>query len=43
MAHPELGREVLEKFADKLSEVSVVETQVKQDGRNMFIILAPKK
>ena len=43
MAHPELGREVLEKFADKLSEVSVVETQVKQDGRNMFITLAPKK
>lgn len=43
MAHPELGREVLEKFADKLSKVSVVETQVKQDGRNMFITLAPKK
>ena len=32
-----------EKFADKLSEVSVIETPVKQDGRNMFIILAPKK
>ncbi len=43
LAHPELGREVLEKFADKLSEVSVIETPVKQDGRNMFIILAPKK
>ena len=43
MAHPELGREVLEKFAEKLSEVSIIETPVKQDGRNMFIILAPKK
>lgn len=43
MAHPELGREVLNNFALKLEEVSVVETPVKQDGRNMFIILAPKK
>lgn len=43
MAHPELGREVLEKFAEKLDDVSIIETSVKQDGRNMFIILAPKK
>jgi len=43
MAHPELGREVLDRFAEKLNEVSVIETPVKQDGRNMFIILAPKK
>lgn len=43
MAHPELGREVLNNFALKLEEVSIVETPVKQDGRNMFIILAPKK
>ena len=43
MAHPELGREVLERFAENLSEVSMIEAPVKQDGRNMFIILAPKK
>lgn len=43
MAHPELGREVLQKFADHLSDVSVVESQVKQEGKNMFILLAPKK
>ena len=43
MAHPELGREVLERFAENLSEVSIIEAPVKQDGRNMFIILAPKK
>ncbi len=43
MAHPELGREVLNKFADKLSEMSSIETPVKQEGRNMYIILAPKK
>ena len=43
MAHPELGREVLKKFAEKLNEVSTIETPIKQDGRNMFVILAPKK
>ena len=43
MSHPELGREVLQKFAENLSDVSMVETAVKQEGRNMFIILAPKK
>jgi len=43
MAHPEIGREVLQKFADNLSDVSVIETPVKQEGKNMFILLAPKK
>ena len=43
MAHPELGREVLQKFADQLKDVSTIETPIKQDGRNMFVILAPKK
>ena len=43
MSHPELGREVLLKFADNLSDVSMIETQVKQEGKNMFILLAPKK
>ena len=43
MAHPELGREVLNKFAEKLNEMSTIETPVKQEGRNMYIILAPKK
>ena len=42
MAHPEIGREVLQKFADNLSDVSVIETPVKQEGKNMFILLAPK-
>lgn len=43
MAHPEIGNEVLQKFADNLSDVSVIEMPVKQEGKNMFIILAPKK
>ena len=43
MAHSELGREVLLKFAEELSEVAEIETKPKMEGRNMFIILAPKK
>ena len=43
MAHPELGREVLEKFAEKLSDVSTIETNPKMEGRVMYMLLAPKK
>ncbi len=43
MAHPELGREVLERFAEQLSEESTIDTPTKQEGKNMFLILAPKK
>ena len=43
MAHTELGREVLEKFAEELSECSIIETKPKLEGRTMTMILAPKK
>lgn len=43
MAHPELGREVILKFAEKLSDVSVIEVMPKMEGRNMQLFLAPKK
>ena len=43
MAHTELGRDVLLRFADALGEVSIVESQPTLDGRVMVMILAPKK
>lgn len=43
MAHTELGKEVLNKFAESLSEVSIVESNPKQEGRVMHMLLAPKK
>ena len=43
MARPELGRDVLLKFADALSDVYVIETEPKQEGRQIAMILAPKK
>lgn len=43
MAHTDLGRNVLLRFADALGEVSTVESQPVMDGRTMIMILAPKK
>lgn len=43
MAHTELGKDVLLKFADKLSEVADIEQKPVLDGRNMTMILMPKK
>ena len=43
MAHPELGKDVLLKFAEALDEIAVIEAKPKQEGRNMSILLAPKK
>ena len=43
MAHTDLGRDVLLRFADALGEVSIVESQPTLDGRVMVMILAPKK
>lgn len=43
MAHPELGKDVLDRFALALSEVAEIEAKPKLDGRSMTIMLTPKK
>ncbi len=43
LAHTELGKEVLEKFAAKLEDVSIIDQPAKLDGRSMTMLLAPKK
>ena len=43
MAHTELGRDVLYKFADALKEVADIEQRPILDGRNMTMMLMPKK
>lgn len=43
MAHTEIGADVLNKFANELSDVADVEQKAVLEGRNMSIILAPKK
>lgn len=43
MAHTELGRDVLVKFADRLSDVAEISEQPKLDGRSMSMLLVQKK
>lgn len=43
MAHTDLGKDVLEKFAARLDDISVIEQKAKLDGRSMILVLAPKK
>ena len=40
--HPELGQEVMDRFAEACSEFCVVEKPAKLEGRNMIMVLAPK-
>jgi translation initiation factor IF-3 len=41
MSHPERGRALLERLADDVSELGVIESAPIQDGRNMVMLLAP--
>jgi translation initiation factor IF-3 len=41
MAHPELGRKILEKVAERVAEIATIESHPKQDGRNMTMVLNP--
>lgn len=43
MAHPELGKEVLLRFANAQQDIAIVEQEPKLEGRVMSIILGPKK
>ena len=40
--HPEIGLEIMQRFADYCSEVANVEKPAKMEGRNMLMFLAPK-
>lgn len=43
MAHTELGAQLLDRFAEGCAEAAVIEKKPLLDGRNMTMILAPKK
>ena len=40
---PELGEEVMMRFADELSEIASIESKPALEGRTMIMLLAPKK
>jgi len=43
LAHPELGREVLERFAEDVKEIAIIDQKPKLEGRFMTMMLIPNK
>ena len=43
MSHPELGRDLLMRFADELKETAHIEKEPKIEGRNMTMVIAVNK
>lgn len=42
MGHPELGQEIMRRFAEAMADVANVERQPKLEGRTMLMFLVPK-
>ena len=43
MAHTELGKDVLDRFAERVQDVADIEQSPKLEGRTMTMLLIPKK
>ena len=41
MAHPEQGLSILERLAEDLKDMAVIESAPKMEGRNMHMLIAP--
>lgn len=41
MAHTDLGKKLLDRMAEDVKELGLVESAAKQEGRDMFMIMAP--
>ena len=42
MAHPEIGRRILERLIEEISEIGTVEQEPQKEGNQLHTILAPK-
>jgi translation initiation factor IF-3 len=42
MAYTEQGKELLEKFVERIEDIAKVESPIKLEGRNMAVILVPQ-
>jgi translation initiation factor IF-3 len=43
ITHMNLGQVALDRFVEDLKDLAIIEVRPKMEGRNMFIIVAPKK
>jgi translation initiation factor IF-3 len=42
MAHPEIGRRILERLIEELAEIAIAETLPRQEGNQMHVILSQR-
>jgi translation initiation factor IF-3 len=42
ITHMEIGQNALNRFADDLQDIAIIEVRPKMEGRSMFMIVAPK-
>ncbi|PAC35429.1 translation initiation factor IF-3 [Caldifermentibacillus hisashii] len=42
ITHKEIGQKVLDRLASECSDIAVIESKPKMEGRSMFLVLAPK-
>ena len=42
ITHSEIGLEVMQNFAERIKDYGVVERRPTTEGRNMFMVLAPR-
>ena len=43
IAHPELGKEVILKFANRMDDIGIIQEEPKLEGRSISLLVAPKK
>lgn len=43
ITHMEYGQRALDRFAQDLEDIAIIEVRPKMEGRSMFMIVAPKK
>lgn len=42
IVHQDLGKEVIERFVERLAECSTLESPIRLEGRTLFAVIAPK-
>lgn len=42
IVHPDLGKEVLDRLAEYVQDIAIIERPAKVEGRNMTMVLSPK-
>lgn len=43
IAHPELARDVFDRFYEKVSDIADIESKPKLEGKTMYMMITPKK